>query len=528
MWYTFIMQFLIDIGLSLVYLCAFLLICAWAWRFWMMYINQKFLDKFNSECILLEIKLPREIMKSPLATEVALASLLQAGGIGHWYAKKFQGNLPQYASLEIASLEGVLHFYIRIHKKFKELVEANFYAQYPGIEIIEADDYTKIIRYHHLSKDTKTWSASYALSKKWAPTNPETGKSYSKSGKEFGEGGDEYKMPADFLPIKTYVDYGLDKDPKEELKTDPITPLLEFMGNIQKGEYFWYQVLVQDESVYDKKMPKFYVNEQTHKRFSLADMVKERKKQIRTGSWNIEGKVVASEFGVPTIIESFNKKYEQQFREEKDKDGKTIKIPIKVLARYLETKPVSKKEVDLTIEDKEEIEAINKKLSKPLALVVVRLVYVTKSHNFNGNNIQNILSFPKPYKGINSFGLSTSDPYDFPWEKRGGRRVEWRAEEIFDAYVEREGFFPHINERKALDSFEDEFFYPYTMKTRKIFRMIVETIFYPFEHPEADKVSIMNLEEIATLWHLPGQVAGTPTLPRIDSLKGNAPSNLPM
>lgn len=501
-------------ALTFLYLCAFLLMCAWSWRFWKMYINQKFLDKWNNDSIMLEIKLPRDIMKSPLAAEVALTSLLQGGGIGTWFNRNFQGNLPAVSSLEIASIEGVLHFYIRIHSKFKAIVESNFYAQYPGIEIIETDDYTKKIRYHHLTKDTSTFSASYKLSAKWTPTNPVTGKPYSKSGKkEIGEGDDEYKMSADFLPIKTYVDYGLDKDPKEEFKTDPITPLLEFMGSIGKGEHFWYQILVQDEGVYNgTKMPKFYVNEKEHSHISLSEMVKERKKQIRTASHQIKGTTSVDEFGVVRTKKG-----------PPDAEGNRSDVD----ATYIETRAVPKKEMDLTVEEKDEIEAINKKLSKPLAAVVIRLVYVTKKDNFNGQHIQNILAFPKPYKGLNSFGFTVSDPYDFPWQRNGGKRVHWRSEEIFDAYVEREGFFPHIKERKSLDSFEDRIFYPYPTKTRKMFRMIYEAIFFPFDHPHAEEVSTVNMEELATLWHLPGQVAGTPTLPRIDSNKGMAPTNLP-
>ncbi|MCF7843793.1 hypothetical protein K9M47_02770 [Candidatus Gracilibacteria bacterium] len=481
-----------------------------------MYINQKFIDKWNADSILLEIKLPRDIMKSPLATETAIASLLQTGGISTWYAREFSGNLPAYSSLEIASLEGTLHFYVRINKKYKHLVESNFYAQYPGIEIVEADDYTKLIRYHHLSKDVSIWGSNYTLGKKWKPVNEKTGKKYSKSGKsEPKDDKDEYEMPADFFPIKTYVDYGLDKDPKEEFKTDPITPLLEFMGSIGKGEYFWYQVLVQDEGVYSgSKMPKFYVNEQTHEHVSLSKMADTHKKQIRTASHFIEGKPFLDKYGDPEMKKSGKK----------DEDGKDIMIE----ALYPKTKVENKKDMDLTQEEKDEIESINKKLSKPLALVVVRLVYVAKKESFNSNHIQNILSFPKPYKGVNSFNPSgVTDPYDFPWQKIGGKRVNWRSEEKFDAYVEREGFFPHIKERKSLDSWEDMIFYSYSMKTRKVFRMLVEAIFFPFDHPHPSDVSILNLEEIATLWHLPGQVAGTPTLPRIDSNKGMAPTNLP-
>lgn len=483
-----------------------------------MYVNQKFVDKFNKECILLEIKLPREIFKSPLATEVALGSLLQSGGLAKWYQMEFLGNLPMWSSLEIASLEGVIHFYIRANKKFKTIIESNFYAQYPGIEIVEADDYTSKIRYHHLSKDVKIFAESFKLSEKWSPTNNSSGTFFPKDGNgEYKEKGEKYSMPADFLPIKTYVDYELDKDPKEEFKTDPITSLLEAMGSVGKGEYFWYQVLVQDESVYSgKKMPKFYVNEKNHEHISLKEMVEARKTQIRTSGVLKFGQKVIDEYGEV-----------KQRTIGKDAEGNEIKEDITY--KFKDPKFLPKKEMDLIPEEKDEIESINKKFSKPLAMVVVRLVYVAKSQSFNGQHIQNILAFPKPYKGANSVGMAKiATPYDFPWQDIGGKRVAWRSEEMFEEYVEREGFFPHIGDRKELDKWEDMFFYPYSMKSRKMFRMIYEAIFHPFDHPHADQVSIMNLEEIATLWHLPGQVAGTPTLPRIDSVKGNAPSNLPM
>jgi hypothetical protein len=39
---------------------------------------------------------------------------------------------------------------------------------------------------------------------------------------------------------------------------------------------------------------------------------------------------------------------------------------------------------------------------------------------------------------------------------------------------------------------------------------------------------ILNTEELATIFHFPGQVAGTPTLERVPSKKAEAPSNLPI
>jgi hypothetical protein len=49
----------------------------------------------------------------------------------------------------------------------------------------------------------------------------------------------------------------------------------------------------------------------------------------------------------------------------------------------------------------------------------------------------------------------------------------------------------------------------------------------PYKHLFT-KPSVMTTEEIATIFHLPGKVVGTPTLTKISSRKSEAPSNLPI
>ena len=44
----------------------------------------------------------------------------------------------------------------------------------------------------------------------------------------------------------------------------------------------------------------------------------------------------------------------------------------------------------------------------------------------------------------------------------------------------------------------------------------------------ADEAKIFTTEELATLFHIPGQVAVTPTLGRIPSTRSQAPTNLPV
>lgn len=500
------MQFLIDIILILSYSVAVLFLVAWSWRFWVLYVNRKFVDDFDRSCMLLEIRLPREIMKSPIAAEMALSTLLQGGGVGTWHHKFWKGNLPAWFSLEIASLEGIIHFYVYTHKKFRPIIESNFYAQYPGIEIIEADDYMKKIRYSHLNKDVSAWGASYFTTKKWTVKDLETGQDIKK-------GGESYKMAADFIPIKTYVDYGLDKDPKEEFKIDPITPLLEFMGSIGKDEYVWYQILVQDEGVFNgKKFPKMFLNEATGKTMDLREMSAHYKKQMLIAGAIKKGDKAYDEYGnVKTI-----KKGEET-----------------VDAVYVKDKVIKKGLLELTKEEQQEIESIDKKMSKPLARTMIRLLYMKKGPKFDPNYIQNIVNIMKPYNGANSFAPSPTDPYDFPWQTMGGKRPTWRTEELFNAMVERSGFHPVIPAKDSdegmdsLDWWEDGFFFSYPTKYRLMFRTAYEVIFHPFSKMKPKGVMVLNLEEVASLWHLPGAVATTPTLPRIDSTKGVAPVNLP-
>lgn len=504
------MQFLIDIILILSYSVALLFLVAWVLRLWKVYINQKFIDKFNEDSVLLEIKLPREINKSPLATETAISSLLQTGSVGTNFDREWKGNLTAWSSLEIASIEGVVRFFVRANKKFRPLVESNFYAQYPGIEIVEADDYTKKMRYNHLTTDSVScWAQTYKLTKSWDVKNKYGENLKKKDGKN-------YDMPKDFLPIKTYVDFGLDKDPKEEYKNDPLTYILEFMGSVGKGEHVWYQIIVQDESNFNgKKFPKTYLNEVEDERWSLSDMASQYKKQLRKAKTKKKGTPVENEYGGVRKVRKEDGTYEEVV--------------------YEEDVEVSNNDLSLTNEEIEEVKAINRKLSKPLARVIIRLVYVADKQKYKFQYINNAVSLLKGYSGANSFRpAATADPYDYPWQSMGGKRVHWRTEELFDAYVGRAGLHPFYSSPNSdesvgsIDWWEDGFFYPYPSRYRKAFHLVYDILFHPFTKPEANDVIVLNLEEIATLWHLPGAVATTPTLPRIDSTKGVAPVNLPV
>jgi hypothetical protein len=187
---------------------VFFLIAWWVIR--LKAIQLKFLQGINP--ILLEIRLPKELFKSPAAMEIFFSYMFQSGP-GNYGEAFVDGAVKPWFSCELVSIEGNVRFFVWTWKKFRNLMEAQLYAEFPNIEILEAEDYAKNLSY---SPDKQfLFGIQYALTK------------------------------ADPYPIKTYVDYGLDKNEKDEYKVDPINAVLEYLGTMKKGEVAGIQILIQ-------------------------------------------------------------------------------------------------------------------------------------------------------------------------------------------------------------------------------------------------------------------------------------------
>jgi len=181
-----------------------------AWTLWIRYIQGDFY--LSLDYAVLELRLPKETLKSPKAMETVLVAIHNTGD-GGWSAKYWKGEYRPYYSLELVSIEGQVKFFIWTEDRRKGGVISALYSQFPGIEVYEREDYTKGIVYD--PKEMKLWAANYKLDK------------------------------PDAYPIKTYVDYGLDKDPKEEFKVDPITQVIEFLGSVPINQQIWIQILIR-------------------------------------------------------------------------------------------------------------------------------------------------------------------------------------------------------------------------------------------------------------------------------------------
>lgn len=184
-----------------------------AYKKWMAHVQSSFSASQGE--VLLEVIMPKDVFRSPEAMEQVFAQLYQSAGLDNPVQGLWDGKCPPSYSFEIVSREGMLHFYIMApRKKFKNMIEAHLYAQYPGIEVREvAVDYTAEV--------------------------PISLEGYSVFGFHFGK-----KTPVD-KPIRTYVEWGHLDFPDEEQKIDPLNTLLEAFGNAGPGEQLWLQILIE-------------------------------------------------------------------------------------------------------------------------------------------------------------------------------------------------------------------------------------------------------------------------------------------
>ncbi len=194
------------------------------WDLWVDYVRGT--NFVNMKYAVLELKLPKETWKSPKAMEIFLNSIHNSSD-GSFFAQYWKGETRPWFSLELASIEGVVKFYIWTEASRIASVMGALYSQFPEMEIKEVEDYTRSV--HFDPKEIRIFAAEFQF------TN---------------------KSPV--YPIRTYVDYGLDKDPKEEFKVDPMLPLLEFLGSVGPNQQVWMQLLVRCHKKDTRKPENFF------------------------------------------------------------------------------------------------------------------------------------------------------------------------------------------------------------------------------------------------------------------------------
>lgn len=196
------------------------------WNAWIWYIQALFLSGRNP--ILLELKVPREIMKSPRAMEIALTGLSISSGETTFVHRAWKGQIRTHFSFEFASFGGEIHFFVWCWKNYRIALETALYAQYPEIELVEVEDYASKFQYDP--------SIHAAFATDWIRDTSV---------------GDVSGRNIDAYPIKTYIDWELDRDPKEEYRIEPLAQVIEYLGSIKPSEQVWAQIVIRKAGNYD-------------------------------------------------------------------------------------------------------------------------------------------------------------------------------------------------------------------------------------------------------------------------------------
>ena len=161
--------------------------------------------------ILLAIDIPKNNEQTPRAVENIFSHLAGAHQPLRWYQNWWTGEIKDSFSFEIVSIGGYIQFIVHLVDKYRDLVEAVIYAQYPDAEITEIEDYTK------------HWNIRFPNEK------------YNLLGSEV------VLAKNQVYPIITYKEF--EDQVSGEIK-DPMASILEAMTRIGPGEEMWLQYVI--------------------------------------------------------------------------------------------------------------------------------------------------------------------------------------------------------------------------------------------------------------------------------------------
>jgi hypothetical protein len=400
-----------------------------ALNLWHHYRQEQFI--LGIKWSLLEIQVPRDVIKSPAAMELIFSNAFyHQSGKGFW-EQYIQGAPWFWFSLEIVSIDGQVHFYIRTPTRIRNLVETQIYSQYPQAKVVEVEDYAMKIPPYTKNGDWNVWGAEYK------------------------------KQKADFLPFKTYRGWNDDMKTgvKEEFKIDPITPTIEYLGSLPKGQQVWMQIIVR-QSI------KKYHGHGGHS-LSFAD--------------------AATEFMIDLL-----KPYSRAQKDEKSQGqfGTDVRTPEPL-------RPLIK-----AITDQQN------QLHFDCGIRVVTLSdkRLRTEDDFNSLRRSSRLLFRQfAQPNINELTRTNSTQFDAPWSDPTGLALTKIKKRMLDWYRMRVFFHPPI---------QYSFDYPKILGA-----------FFPSHRAN---LFVVSAEELATLYHFPGMVSGTPSFKRIESKIAKPPSDLPI
>lgn len=380
-------------------------------------LTQKIAYNATQNHVLLELRLPRDTMKTVTAMESVIAAMHIGPGEAIWWKRSIMGNTRPWYSLEIASIGGRVHFYIWTRDVFRRAIESALYAQYPGMELIEVEDYSRLVDPAHHPYQVVGFD--------YEKTQPQP------------------------LPIRTYVEFGLDKPSKPEEQVDPLAQVIELMGSLGPKEQLWIQIIIR-----------------THKSEKYAGKFDSKGKPMK--NWKDEAH---------DLIETLRAEATPDNTYVDPATGKTIK---------------AKGFPNPTKGQMEKMAAIDRNVGKLAFDTGIRALYTAPEDVYQGITGAFLVSLFKAFNSEDLNSLSVGPVWSnyiqgYPWEDKDGHHEAHALHKMVEMYRRRAFFHP----------------------------------------PYVGNWAVMSTEELATLFHVPSATIATPSLPRIQSQTGGAPSNLP-
>lgn len=161
--------------------------------------NRKIEAVKSVESVLLVLEIPKANDKQELAAEQLFASL--HGILRDKQELRLNNGIQEHLSFEVASVNGQIRFYVWVPKSLRSFVEGQIYAQYPTVQINEADeDYVVHERDHAV-----IYTSEVTLTENEA------------------------------LPIKTF----------QSFEVDPLAGITGTLAKLDSGEEVWVQILVR-------------------------------------------------------------------------------------------------------------------------------------------------------------------------------------------------------------------------------------------------------------------------------------------
>jgi hypothetical protein len=430
---------------------GFLLSLWWIWLpvilflvvkdLWLKNVRQKFIQKID--WVLLEIRPPREIRKTPRAMEQFFAALHGFQRTPNFKERNFLGHVQEWFSLEIIGQGGEIHFFIRTLSQYRNQVEAQIYAQYPQAEIIEVDDYTQLIPSDIPNKDYDLWGTELILTQE------------------------------DAYPIRTFPTW--EKEfLLEEQRIDPVASLAEILSKLEEGEQIWIQTLIRPVMDEWKKDGE-----------KIKDKLVGRKKERKPGL--IEQEITG-------FIEAARETITGSAVEKKSEKPSSV-APIALLSPA----------------ERDVVTAIENKMAKIGFETLIRFVYLGPTSVFNKANVSAVIGCYKQFSTQNLNGFmpnkKVTTKINYKIQLKGPREF-YRKKKILAAYKKR----AMPLQSKYISYLKPLFFERLPILNRFFIK---------------SKVFVLNIEELATVYHYPGMMVEAPMMPSIEAKKGEPPARLP-